>query len=157
MRYWLMKTEPDECSIDDFATDPAKPIRWDGVRNYQARNFMREMQAGDHVFIYHSSCKNIGVAGVVEVKQAAYPDPTQFSEQSAYFDRKSSKENPRWSAVDLTFVAKFNNVIPLATLKALPELKANPLVQRGSRLSVVPFTKSEWQAVNNISNLAKSG
>jgi len=147
--YWLMKTEPDECSIDDFAANPASTIRWDGVRNYQARNFMRDMAVGDQVFIYHSSCKQIGIAGVVEVTTSAYPDPTQFETSSPYCDPKSTQENPRWDAVDLRFVTKFETVLSLDKLKNIPDLNDNPLVRKGNRLSVIPFSESEWQAVLN--------
>lgn len=147
MQYWLMKTEPDECSIDDFAKQPSDVIRWDGVRNYQARNFMRNMQIGDEVFIYHSSCSNIGVAGIVRVTRTAYPDPAQFDTHSPYFDAKSDTSKPRWDAVDLQFVRKFQQVIPLDKLKSLRELNENPLIKKGNRLSVVPFTKAERDAV----------
>lgn len=147
MQYWLMKTEPDECSIDDFANKPSDVIRWDGVRNYQARNFMREMQIGDEVFIYHSSCARIGAVGIVRVTRTAYPDPAQFDANSPYFDSKSSKEKPRWVAIDLQFVRKFPQVVSLDKLKSLPELTENPLVKKGNRLSVVPFTKTERDAV----------
>ncbi|RTE86620.1 MULTISPECIES: EVE domain-containing protein [Gammaproteobacteria] len=137
MAYWLMKTEPDECSIDDFARQAESPICWDGVRNYQARNFMREMKVGDSVFIYHSSCKAIGIAGTVEVVKEAYPDPTQ-----------ENIESNRWSAVDLIFKAKFKRVITLNELKSIPALAKNPLVQKGNRLSVIPFSQTEWNAVH---------
>lgn len=157
MHYWLMKTEPDECSIDDFARNPNTAISWDGVRNYQARNFMRSMAVGDEVLIYHSSCAQIGVAGIVKVSQAAYPDAAQFNPESPYYDGKSTPDNPRWSAVDLVFVAKFAKVIPLSRLKSVAQLAHNPLVQKGSRLSVIPFTAEEWQAVIHLSSLAKSG
>ena len=147
MAYWLMKTEPDECSIDDFAADPASTIRWDGVRNYQARNFMRDMVVGDQVFIYHSSCKEIGIAGVVEVATSAYPDPSQFDANSPYFDPKSKHENPRWHAIDARFIEKFKTVLSLDTLKTLTELSDNQLVRKGNRLSVIPFSDREWKAV----------
>lgn len=147
MQYWLMKTEPDECSIDDFAAKPSEVIHWDGVRNYQARNFMRDMQIGDEVFIYHSSCAQIGVAGIVRVTRAAYPDPAQFDHDSDYYDARSQPANPRWDAVDLQFVRKFPQVISLDTLKKLPELADNPLVKKGNRLSVIPFSKTERDGV----------
>lgn len=145
-----MKTEPDECSIDDFAASPATTIRWDGVRNYQARNFIRDMKIGDRVFIYHSSCKKIGIAGVVEVATSAYPDPTQFNPESPYYDPKSTQEKPRWDAVDLRFVAKFDHVLSLDTLKNLSALSENPLIRKGNRLSVIPFTANEWLSVSNL-------
>lgn len=154
MAYWLMKTEPDECSIDDFAANPAGTIRWDGVRNYQSRNFIRDMDLGDQVFIYHSSCKKIGIAGVVEVAASAYPDPSQFDLSSPYFDAKSTPTNPRWDAVDLRFVTKFKTILSLDKLKTLTDLSANPLVRKGNRLSVIPFTEREWQAVMHTSSAA---
>ncbi len=144
---WLVKTEPDECSIDDFAAAPEKSIPWDGVRNYQARNFLMSMTVGDRVFIYHSSCKLIGIAGVVEVVRAAYPDPAQFDPASDYFDPRSRKESPRWQAVDLRFVSRFDRLIPLAELKELPGLEDLPLVQRGNRLSVMPVSDAQWQII----------
>src|SRR3989338_8021439 len=100
MAHWLAKTEPEECSIDDFANHPNKPVVWEGVRNYQARNFMRQMREGDKVFIYHSSCKLIGIAGIARVSRTAYPDPAQFNQKSPYFDAKSPRDNPRWDAVE---------------------------------------------------------
>ena len=145
--YWLMKTEPEECSIDDLAAHPDRSVVWEGVRNYQARNFLRQMQAGDEVLVYHSSCKQIGVAGVARVSRAAYPDPAQFDSRSPYADPKSPPDKPRWDAVDVCFVRKFARVLPLDELKAVPALEALPLVRRGNRLSVMPVSKAEWQAV----------
>ena len=147
MQYWLMKTEPDECSIDDFAATPDQVIRWDGVRNYQARNFMRDMAIGDEVFIYHSSCAKIGIAGIVRVTRTAYSDPTQFEPESAYFDKRSKPDNPRWDAVDLQFVRKFARILTLDELKNVAELADNPLVQKGNRLSVIPFSTVERDSV----------
>jgi predicted RNA-binding protein with PUA-like domain len=146
-QYWLVKTEPDECSIDDFAAQPDKPIVWEGVRNYQARNFMRQMSKGDEVFIYHSSCKHIGIAGIARVVKAAYPDPAQFDPESSYHDPKSSTEKPRWDAVDLVFVGKFERLLPLDEIKANPSLVELPLVKKGSRLSVMPVAASEWEVL----------
>ncbi|BES72854.1 EVE domain-containing protein [Marinobacter nanhaiticus D15-8W] len=147
MAYWLVKSEPDECGIDDFARAPDEPIAWDGVRNYQARNFLAEMDEGDRVFMYHSSCKLIGIAGVIRVVRAAYPDPTQFDEQSPYFDAKSSPEKPRWKAVDMVFERKFDDVIPLQRLKEESALADLPLVKKGARLSVMPVTESQWNHI----------
>ncbi|WP_411358091.1 EVE domain-containing protein [Pseudidiomarina salilacus] len=147
MNYWLMKTEPDECSIDDIANAGAQGVLWDGVRNYQARNFMREMALGDQVLIYHSSCKTIGIAGVAEVFAAAFPDPMQFDSKSPYFDAKASRDKPRWDAVRLRFVAKFSNVISLDVIKKVRALADNPLVKKGNRLSVIPFSAEEFTAV----------
>lgn len=147
MAYWLAKTEPSECSIDDFAAAPFKAIVWEGVRNYQARNFLRQMAVGDEVLVYHSSCKDIGVAGIVKVVRAAYPDPAQFDRESIYVDEKSPKDTPRWDAVDLMFVRKLPRLIPLDELKAMPALAELALVQKGSRLSVMPVTAAQWHAI----------
>lgn len=147
MARWLVKTEPAECGIDDFAAAPDTPIRWDGVRNYQARNFLAAMAEGDEVFVYHASCKDIGIAGVVRVTRTAYVDPTQFDPQSPYFDARSTPDQPRWQAVDLRFVRKLPRLIPLDRLKTLPGLEGLPLVQRGSRLSVMPVSEAEWRIV----------
>ncbi len=147
MAYWLMKTEPDECSMDDFAGKPTKALAWDGVRNYQARNFLRAMALGDQVFLYHSSCAEIGIAGIVEVVKTAYPDPTQFDPESAYFDAKSSPDQPRWDAVDVRFVHKFKGVISLAELRTIKALAEQPLLRKGNRLSVIPFSATEWHAI----------
>lgn len=152
MAYWLMKTEPDELSIDDFAQTPERDFMWDGVRNYQARNFMRTMCIGDDVLLYHSSCKLIGVAGIVTVTRAAYADPEQFNPESPYYDPKSSVDNPRWDAIDLRLVERFSEVIPLAAIKALPELADCALVRKGNRLSVMPLTTQEYQAIRQLTN-----
>lgn len=151
MNYWLFKTEPAECSIDDFAREPDKAIVWEGVRNYQARNFLRDAVAlGDQVFIYHSSCKLIGVAGIAKVVRAPYPDPSQFESQSPYFDAKASLAQPRWIAVDLVFVEKLPQLISLDKIKNCPKLSDLPLVQKGSRLSVMPVTAQQWQDLLNL-------
>jgi len=147
MNYWLAKTEPDECSIRDFANTPETPLRWDGVRNYQARNFLAEMKLEDRVLVYHSSCKQIGVAGIVEVVKTAYPDPTQFNTESVYYDPKSSETTPRWQAVDMRFVEEFKEVVALKSLKELPELDSCPVVKPGSRLSVMPLSASMFDAI----------
>lgn len=147
MKYWLVKTEPDECSIDTIENAGEKGIVWDGVRNYQARNFLREMCNGDQVLIYHSSCANVGIVGVANVIEEAFVDPLQFAPESSYYDPKSTPDKPRWSAVRFRFAGKFPQLITLKQLKAMPALAANPLVQKGSRLSVVPFTAQEFQAV----------
>ena len=150
MAKWLVKTEPSECGIDDFARQPEGVIPWDGVRNYQARNFLAKMREGDLVFIYHSSCKRIGIAGIVRVVKSAYPDPSQFNPESPYYDPKSTAENPRWQAVDLQFERKLPALISLDTLKAMPELSELPLVRRGSRLSVMPVSDAEWQQILHL-------
>lgn len=146
MRYWLMKTEPDEFSIDDLARKKIEP--WTGVRNYQARNFMRDgMQVGDGVFFYHSSCAEPGVAGIAEVATAAHPDPTQFDRKSDYYDAASKREEPRWFLVDVKFKRKLKRVIPLTELKSRPELEGFALISRGNRLSVLPVTKAQWDFI----------
>ncbi|GAA3709953.1 EVE domain-containing protein [Oceanisphaera sediminis] len=144
MAYWLFKTEPDTFSIDDLAR--ANTV-WEGVRNYQARNFLRDrVQVGDRVFIYHSSCKRVGIAGIGKVERAGFPDPFAFDPTSPYFDDKSNPEQPRWYAVELGFERKLP-LVPLAALKANPALSGLPLVQKGSRLSVMPVSEAEWQAI----------
>lgn len=151
MNYWLFKTEPAECSIDDFAAAATQAIVWEGVRNYQARNFLRDDVAlGDQVLIYHSSCKHIGVAGIAEVVRAAYPDPSQFNAESPYFDAKASREQPRWIAVDLCFVKKLPLLITLDKIKSSAKMAELPLVQKGSRLSVMPVTAQQYQDLLNL-------
>lgn len=146
MAYWLFKTEPDTFSIDTLRNQ--KVSCWEGVRNYQARNMLRdEIKVGDQVLIYHSSCQHIGVAGVATVVRESYPDHFQFEPESAYFDPKSSPDNPRWVMVDVAFERKLKRVIPLRLLKTRPELVDLPLVKKGSRLSVMPVSESEWQAI----------
>ena len=145
MRYWLMKTEPDEFSIDDLSKKKVEP--WTGVRNYQARNFMREMRIGDGVLFYHSSCEVPGVAGIAEVAATAYPDPTQFDKKSDYYDAASKREEPRWSLVDVKFKRKLKRVIPLAELKDRDELEGFALLARGNRLSVLPVSKPQWDFI----------
>jgi len=146
MRYWLMKSEPDVFSIDDLARAKVEP--WTGVRNYQARNFMRDgMAKGDGVLFYHSSCEVPGVAGLAEVASAAYPDPTQFDRKSEYHDEKSTHEQPRWMLVDVAFRRKLKRVIALAELKEQPRLDGFALLQRGNRLSILPVTKAQWDAI----------
>lgn len=148
MNYWLFKTEPEECSIDDFAKAPDKAIVWEGVRNYQARNFLRDqVKAGDLVFIYHSSCKDIGIAGLAKVVQSSYPDPSQFNSLSPYFDAKSSGTKAPWVAVDLQFVEKFPQLLSLDKLKQSTKLEQLALVKKGNRLSVMPVSSAEWQQI----------
>lgn len=146
MAYWLFKTEPDTFSIDTLRTQ--KVSCWEGVRNYQARNMMRDqVKVGDFVLIYHSSCKNVGVAGIAKVVREAYPDHFQFDLESDYYDPKSDPDNPRWIMVDIEFVRKTARVIPLSVMKAMPELENMPLVKRGNRLSIMPVTEDEWEAI----------
>ena len=148
MVFWLFKTEPDAFSIDDLAARPQLTEPWDGVRNYQARNFLRDkVQLGDKVFIYHSSCKQVGIAGVAEVVKAGYPDTEQFNPESKYYDPKASIDAPRWYRVDVKFVEKFNTVLPLKTIKSLPEVTEVGLVKKGHRLSIMPVEENEWHAL----------
>ena len=148
MVFWLFKTEPDAFSIDDLAARPQQTEPWDGVRNYQARNFLRDkVQLGDKVFIYHSSCKQVGIAGVAEVVKAGYPDTEQFNPESKYYDPKASIDAPRWYRVDVKFVEKFNTVLPLKTIKSLPEVTEVGLVKKGHRLSIMPVEENEWHAL----------
>ncbi|NML30920.1 EVE domain-containing protein [Paraburkholderia antibiotica] len=147
MRYWLMKSEPDEASIDDLANAPHRTLPWTGVRNYQARNFMRDiMQLGDGVLFYHSSCPEPGIAGIAEVSSGAYPDPTQFDRKSPYYDAKSSQETPRWMLVDVVFKKKIP-LIPLAALREHPELQDMRVLAKGNRLSITPVTEAEWRFI----------
>jgi predicted RNA-binding protein with PUA-like domain len=147
MRYWLMKSEPDEVSIDDLAAMPKKTIAWFGVRNYQARNFMRDqMQLGDLAFFYHSSCPEPGIAGIVRVSRLAYPDASQFDRESPYYDPKSTREAPRWLNVDVTFVEK-TKLIGLAALRGEPELAGMRVLQRANRLSITPVSPQEWKFI----------
>ena len=147
MQYWLMKSEPDVFSIADLAQRPGQTEPWDGVRNYQARNFMREMRLGDQVLFYHSNAKPSGIAGIAEIVGTARPDPSQFNPESPYFDAKASVDKPRWDLVEVKFVRAFAEVLPLAELKTMPELAEMLLVQKGSRLSVMPVTAAEWRAI----------
>lgn len=149
MNYWLFKTEPDAFSIQDLKK--AGTEMWDGIRNYQARNLLRDqVQLGDKVFIYHSSCKNIGIAGEAKVVKTAYPDPTQFNPEAKYFDPKSSPENPRWVVVDVKFVAEWDGVLPLSLLKQQSALADMALLKRGQRLSVQPVTAQEWAYIQDL-------
>ena len=149
MKYWLMKSEPDAFSIDDLAKAKREP--WSGVRNYQARNFMRQMRPGDGVLFYHSSTAVPGVVGIAEVASDPYPDPTQFKKRSHYYDPKSTQEEPRWQLVDVNFVRKFKRVIALEELKAhADELEGLAVLQRGSRLSVSPVGAMQWKTILSL-------
>ncbi|VXB64041.1 EVE domain protein [Burkholderia sp. 8Y] len=147
MRYWLMKSEPDEASIDHLAHAPKNTLPWTGVRNYQARNFMRDqMQIGDGVLFYHSSCPEPGIAGIAKVCSTAYADPTQFDPKSVYHDPKSTQETPRWMLVDVCFVKK-TRLIALAELREHAELTGMQVLARGNRLSITPVTEDEWRFI----------
>ncbi|CAG2149198.1 EVE domain-containing protein [Cupriavidus numazuensis] len=144
-QYWLMKSEPDEASIDTLAKEGALP--WTGVRNYQARNFMRDvMRIGDGVLFYHSSCPEPGIAGLAEVCSQPYPDPTQFDPKSHYYDAASKPDEPRWQLVDVKYVRK-SALIPLAELRAHEELADMVVLRRGNRLSITPVTPAEWRFI----------
>lgn len=146
MKYWLMKSEPDVFSIDDLRRK--KKSGWDGVRNYQARNYMRdEMKKGDMILFYHSSCEIPGVAGLARVCKESHPDPSQFDSRSEYYDEKATMDNPRWFMVEVEFVEKFERVITLGELKAKKELSQMPVVQKGSRLSINPVSEKEFQVI----------
>jgi predicted RNA-binding protein with PUA-like domain len=146
-QYWLMKSEPEEASIDDLAHAPRHTLPWTGVRNYQARNFMRDrMQPGDGVLFYHSSCAEPGVAGLAEVCSAPYPDATQFDRKSKYYDPKATPEAPRWVHVDVKLVKK-TRLLSLREMRERPELASMIVLKPGNRLSITPVQPKEWRAV----------
>ncbi|MBA1148439.1 EVE domain-containing protein [Ectothiorhodospiraceae bacterium WFHF3C12] len=148
MAYWLMKSEPGVFGIDDLAAQPDQTDHWDGVRNYQARNMMRdEMQPGDQVFFYHSNCKVPGIVGIAEVVRGGYPDHTAYEPESDHYDPKSDPENPRWFMVDVKFRRRLTRTIPLPELKANPALADMPLVRKGNRLSIMPVTEAQWNEI----------
>jgi predicted RNA-binding protein with PUA-like domain len=148
-KYWLMKTEPDVFSFTQLKKKKSEP--WSGVRNYQARNFMRdEMQVGDQILFYHSSCEIPGIAGIAAVASSPYPDPTQFDKKSEYFDPKATKENPRWFLVDVKYEKDLKRFLSLEELKAVPELSGMRLLQKGNRLSILPVTPSEFEKILKI-------
>ncbi|MBB3117900.1 EVE domain-containing protein [Pseudoduganella violacea] len=150
MRYWLMKSEPDEISIDDVLAAPKQTIPWFGVRNYQARNFMRDgMQPGDGVLFYHSSCPQPGIAGIAEVVSAPYPDDTQFDPQSHYYDAKAKREEPRWICVDVKALRK-TRLLPLSELRTIAQLEDMVVLQKGSRLSITPVTPGQWKTIATL-------
>jgi predicted RNA-binding protein with PUA-like domain len=146
MAYWLMKSEPDVFGIADLRKK--KKSGWDGVRNYQARNFMRDgMKVGDEILFYHSSCEVPGVAGIARVSREAHPDPSQFDKKSEYFDPKATKEKPIWMMVEVEFVKEFPTVVPLDRLRAEKSLAKMRLLRRGTRLSVMPVSEGEWKTI----------
>jgi predicted RNA-binding protein with PUA-like domain len=148
-RYWLIKSEPEEFSIDALAKVKVEP--WTGIRNYQARNFMRDgMQIGDGILFYHSNCPEPGVVGIAEVASATFPDPTQFDKRSDYYDPASKREEPRWLAIDVRYVRKLVRTISLAELKDHDELSEFTLVRRGNRLSVMPVTRAHWDFIIDL-------
>ncbi len=153
MNYWLMKSEPDECSIDDALAAPKAVIPWTGVRGYQARNFMRDrMQLGDGVFFYHSSCEVPGIVGLAEVASAPYADPTQFDRRSKYYDAAAQRDTPRWVLVDIKALKK-TRTVTLAELRGHPALADMIVLRRANRLSITPVTVAEWRCITQ--NLLK--
>jgi len=152
LQYWLMKSEPDEFSIDDLVRAKNQSTPWVGVRNYQARNYMRDaMSVGDRAFFYHSSCPEPGIAGIVEVARAAYPDATQFDAKSPYYDAKSTRAAPRWLHVEVKLVKK-TRLVPLTELRATPGLEDMVTLRRGNRLSITPVTPAEWKIVEKLAS-----
>ena len=147
-QYWLVKCEPHECSFDELKTREKRTGFWRGIRNFQARNFIRDQMAkGDLAFFYHSNCDEPGVAGIVEIIAAGYPDPSQFDKSDRYHDVKSKPEDPRWSSFDVKWKKRFQSFVSLADLKANTKLAEMKVVQKGQRLSIQPVTASEWKQV----------
>ena len=148
MNYWLLKSEPDAFSIDDLRAMPGKKDHWDGIRNYQARNMMRDgMKKGDMAFFYHSSCAVPGIVGTVEIVKEAYDDFTALDPKSKYYDPKATVDNPRWCMVDVRFKKKFKQIISLTELKENRKLKDMTLLKKGNRLSIMPVSAKEWRAI----------
>ena len=153
MANWLFKSEPDAFSIDDLRVMPGKKDHWDGIRNYQARNLMRDSMAkGDMGFFYHSSCPIPGIVGVVEIVKEAYDDHTALDPSSRYFDPKASSDNPRWCMVDVKYRKKFKQIITLEHLKTVKSLQAMQLLKRGNRLSIMPVSKKEWDIIQKLAS-----
>ncbi len=151
MNYWLLKSEPDVFGIDDLRNNPKQMEPWDGVRNYQARNMIRdEMKKGDLAFFYHSNCDNPGIVGMMTIASKGYPDPTAFYPQNKYFDPKSNPDKPTWYLVDVKFKRKFKILINLVELRRHEELSKMKLLQKGNRLSVMPVTETEWKFILNL-------
>jgi predicted RNA-binding protein with PUA-like domain len=150
-RYWLLKSEPSCFSIEHLKQSPKQTTSWDGVRNYQARNFMRDkMQPGDLAFFYHSNCTPPGIVGIAEIVSPAYPDHTAQDPENEHYDPRSTMDNPRWCMVDVRFKSAFSNIISLETLKNHPGLEHMPLVRKGNRLSVLPVSTDEWYAILDL-------
>lgn len=154
MNYWLMKSEPDCFSIQDLQLCPNQTEPWDGVRNYQARNFMREMKVGDRVFFYHSNAKPSGIAGTATIAKTAYVDPTQFDPSNEHYDPKSRIENPRWDMVEVKFESEFKEVLALQDLRNIPALSDMQLLQKGSRLSVMPVLPVHWHIIMDLAQMS---
>ena len=153
MKYWLMKSEPDVYSIDDLAEQPEQTDYWDGIRNYQVRNFFRdEMSVGDLAFFYHSRCKVPGIVGTMHIVSEAYPDHTAFDATEKYYDSKSDPDNPRWLMVDVKLERKFAHIVSLSDLRTQPALSGMRVLQRGNRLSVTPVAREEWEYIFSMAN-----
>ncbi len=151
MNYWLMKSEPDVYGIEHLKKERGKRDHWDGVRNYQARNMMRdEMKKGDKAFFYHSNCKEPGIVGIVEIVKEGYPDPTAFDPEEKYYDPKSDPDNPRWYMVEIKYVRDLKRNITLAELKDCAEIEDMPLVRKGNRLSIMPVSKQQWDFILSL-------
>ena len=157
MRYWLVKSEPSSFSWDDLWRAPKRTTSWEGVRNYQARNFLRDMRKGDRVFFYHSSAEPNAIVGIAEVAREAYPDATQFDRKSELHDPKSSRDDPRWSTVDLRAVRAFSRPVPLTALRGVNGLEKMELLRQGSRLSVNAVTDAEWGIVAKLGGISAGG
>lgn len=152
MNHWLMKSEPDVFSIEDLSRAPRRTTSWEGVRNYQARNFLRAMVRGDRALYYHSNAEPSGVAGIVEIVRTAHPDPTAWDPKSDYHDPKASPENPVWSMVDVRLVEIFPRLVPLEELRGVKALSGMELLRRGSRLSVQPVTAAQFRAIERLAH-----
>ena len=154
MKYWLMKSEPDVYSIDHLAAEPNQTDYWDGIRNYQVRNFFRdEFSVGHLAFFYHSRCKVPGIVGTIQVVREAYPDPTAFDPTEKYYDPKSDPDNPRWLMVDVKLIQKFPRIVSLSELRAESALSQMRVLQRGNRLSVTPVAKMEWDFIHDLAGV----
>lgn len=150
-QFWLVKAEPDDFTIEELIERESKKVRWEGIRNYQARNFMRDsMQIGDGVFFYQSRTNPLGIVGTMEVASEPYPDPSQYNPDSKYFDEKATEDNPRWFNVDFKFVQKFDSVVTREQMKETPGLEDMKVLQKGMRLSIMPVTEQEWHIVHEL-------
>lgn len=152
MAYWLFKSEPTTFSIDDLIKSPHQTTHWEGIRNYQVRNMLRDdIQVGDEVFFYHSNCTPPGIVGTMKIVKKGYPDASAWDKKSQYFDPKSSSENPIWYRVDVSFIKKFKKIISLDDIKQHPDLKNMLIVRKGNRLSITPVTAQEWKTILKMS------
>ncbi len=152
MNYWLLKSEPDTFGIEHLIASPKQTTTWDGVRNYQARNYLRQMKRGDQAFFYHSNCHEPGIVAVVKITKESYHDVTAFDPESKYYDPKSTSENPRWSVVEVTFVRLLKRLLTLKELKHTSELLSFPLLQKGNRLSIMPVSQDNWNIILQLEN-----